>query len=271
MQSRIGIIGCGNMGRALIDFLMKKGVSATDIRFAETDDSRAADIVKTIGIARAESPSRLAAWGDLIILAVKPQSFPTLAQALSPLAADIIVVSIMAGITIENLCQQLGTDQAIRVMPNLALRHNSLIGGFAFGPSVEPGGKDLFMSLFADESAFFEVEERQLDTITALSGSGPAFLASAAEAMIQASVAQGMDGEQATVLALRTMESTAALLLAEGIGPAELIDQVASKGGTTEAGLATLEAGDVSGHMRKAIDAAVARSRELSSNTGDRR
>ncbi len=261
----IGFIGGGNMAEALIKGLLAGGVPAADLRVAEPFEERRTFLADRYGIGTSSDNGSVAAQSDIIVLAVKPQ----VAQAvLAELGAAItpakLLISIMAGIgtgAIESACPT-GT-RTVRVRPNTPAL--TLEAASAIAPGKAATGEDvsLVRRVFELVGKAWLVEEKLLDAVTGLSGSGPAYVLTFIEALSDAGVKNGLPRDVASGLAAQTVLGTARLLLETREHPAQLRDKVTSPGGTTIAGLHALEKEGFRGTVINAVDAATARSREL--------
>ena len=260
MKPMIGILGCGMMGSAMARYLMnRRGIPKENLLFTNIPD--AVPIVeKDLGINPAATNKELVEKCDVIFMSVKPQSFPDIAKEISPMKKPVI--SIMAGVRIGQITKALGSWNVARMMPSLAVRAGYLIGGFAVSESADEHAREMFNSLLGAEPHMFEMPEERLDWVTALSGSGPGFFAALADSFIKSADDSGLPAEQRRVLVLATMMATGKLLLDESRDPATLMKQVASPGGTTEAGLKVLK--DAEDTLREVIRAAARRGKELS-------
>ncbi len=260
---KLGFVGCGSMGSALAQyFLSNRGFSASDIGFATRTQNSRERVSSELGIKAFDSVAELEDWADALFLAVKPQTF--MKECL--LSTNKAVVSIMAGIPISEVSKRTGSKEVCRAMPSLLVRQGILAGAYAVSGQAGRSSSRLFEELFSREKLFFRVREEDLDWVTALSGSGPAFFAYIAELLCDSAEASGLSEEQRLSLVLSTMQGTASLLLNSRESIGDFIKSVASKGGTTEAGLRVLMG--IRGEIRKAVEEAAKRSRELSGLKG---
>ena len=212
------------------------------------------------------------AAGDLVrdcpvvFLAVKPQDLDGLLAQVAPLlGARHLLVSIAAGKTVKRIQRLAGRAvRVVRVMPNLAVMVGEGMSAFCAGPRARPADRRLVARLFGSCGRVVELQERHLDTVTALSGSGPAFFAYVMAALADAAEGEGLPAPAARLLAGQTMLGAARYLLETGRAPAEFIQAVASPKGTTAAGLAVLDASEIRAILGRTIRAAAQRSRELS-------
>lgn len=261
----IGFIGGGNMAEALIKGMTAKGMK--DIFVSEPREERRAELKRAYGIKTTASNIEVAASCDIIILAVKPQQMD---DVLKEIAEDItdrqMVVSIAAGITLDYLESRLRTKLLVRVMPNTpaivqeGMSVMSLCGCF-YGKEL-----DTVKSMLMSVGRVLVLPEEQMNAVTALSGSGPGFIALFAEAMIEAGVKLGLSRPDAVDMAVQTMLGTATLL-STGMSAENLRKMVTSPGGTTAAGLKVFEERDMMGIIADALKAARARADELGRRT----
>ena len=262
---KIGFIGGGNMAEALLKGLLAGGLSATGLSVAEPVAERRAALGQQYGIKVTADNKEIAACSDVVILSIKPQSARTVLAEIGPaVSPEKLLISIMAGITtsfIEGACNP-GT-RVVRVMPNTAAL--VLKGAAAVAPGGAATGDDTSLArhIFEMVGACWIVEEKLLDAVTGLSGSGPAYVLTFIEALSDAGVKNGLPREVAFGLAAQTVFGTAQLLLDTGEHPALLREKVTSPGGTTISGLHILERKGFRGTVMDAVDAATARSREL--------
>jgi pyrroline-5-carboxylate reductase len=266
VQQRVGFIGAGKMATALAHGLCQTGFTTAD-RIVASDvsvvarESFAAQTAARAVASNAEVPGA----SDIIILAVKPQHF---SQMLSELKAHVgpqhLVISIAAGIGLETMAAALGRDRRlVRVMPNTPCLVGSSASAYCLGGAAGAEDGRLVARLLDAVGISFELPEHLLDSVTGLSGSGPAFVCLVIEALADGGVKMGLPRDVAQKLAAQTVLGTAQMVLETGQHPAALKDAVASPGGTTIAGLHELERGALRGCLMAAVEAATRRSREL--------
>jgi pyrroline-5-carboxylate reductase len=261
----IGFIGGGNMAEALIKGLLAGGTPAKNLVVAEPVAERRAFLGEHYGAKCTDDNSSLVAESDIIVLAIKPQVAAKVLQGIGTAAAEgKLFISIMAGVRIATIEAAFpGGVRVVRVMPNtpaLVLEASSAI---AAGTSATAEDLALARSIFELVGKAWLVEEKLMDAVTGLSGSGPAYVLTFIEALSDAGVKNGLPRDIATGLAAQTVYGTAKLLLQTHEHPATLRDKVTSPGGTTIAGLHALEREGFRGTLMNAVDAATARSREL--------
>jgi pyrroline-5-carboxylate reductase len=264
-DKRIGFIGGGNMAEALIKGLLAGGVAASGLTVAEPVAERRTFLVEHYGVSCTDENTSLVSGSDVIILSIKPQIAEKVLQGIGSAAStDKLFISIMAGVkssTIEAAFQ--GDIRVVRVMPNtpaLVLEASSAIAPGAF---AAPEDTALARSVLELVGKAWIVEDKLMDAVTGLSGSGPAYVLTFIEALSDAGVKNGLPRDTALGLAAQTVFGTAKLLLETHEHPAVLRDRVTSPGGTTIAGLHALEKAGFRGTIINAVDAATARSREL--------
>ena len=252
---KIGIIGLGNMGSAIYTQLTAS-MSADLIYVCGHHPNRA----KKMGVVNFfDDVSDLVQAVDVVILAIKPQSFHNLLDM--PDMSDKLVISVMAGVNLKILQKQTKSKTIVRAMPNLGVK----VGEGVIGWIVNGGDKEKIKQILNYLGTEIEVEkEDMIDSITALSGSGPAYFYYLTELMAEKAEEMGFSKEQANMIAEQTFVGSAKLLSANGKNSGELRQAVASKGGTTEAALKILTKGKFKEIFFKAIKQAVKKSNELS-------
>jgi pyrroline-5-carboxylate reductase len=265
---KIAFLGAGNMASALIRGALASGqlapgnVGATDVR-------REATMVLERDLAIRVFATNLdaCAWADVVVLAVKPQVLPgVLAELRGKVTDKQLVISIVAGVSTERISQSLGSNiRVVRSAPNTPAMVNAGATALSKGALADEADLDLAESLFAATGIVVRVEERLLDAVTGLSGSGPAYVFLAIEALSDAGLREGLPRDVATKLAAQTLLGAAKMVLTLGEHPAKLKDMVTSPGGTTIAGIAALEREGLRNALHAAVEAAAARSRELGS------
>lgn len=267
-ESTIAFIGGGNMARSLIGGLLARGTAAADIRVSEPVDALRDALARDFGVAVGADNTEAAAPAGLWLLAVKPQVMRAVCEALAPLAQAQrpLVVSIAAGITAAQMQRWLGGGVAVvRAMPNTPALLGAGITGLFASSEVDANGRERAANLLASAGKTAWIEsEAQMDAVTAVSGSGPAYIFLLAEAMEAAALAEGLPAEAARALVLETVLGAARMLTESGEDPAELRRRVTSPGGTTQAAIETFEAGGFRELVAAAIRNATERGRQLS-------
>jgi pyrroline-5-carboxylate reductase len=262
----LGVIGGGNMAEAMLTGALTGGsLSGSAVLVAEPNEQRRSELASRLGVAcTGENPA--AAACPIVLLAVKPQVLPGVLAEVAPSVTDrTLVISIAAGITCGSISAGLGgRGRIVRVMPNTPM----LVGESASGYCPGPGATEEDLHLVeqfctAGGGLAVRVDERMMDAVTAVSGSGPAYVFYLVEAMVRAGEIEGLSREQALRLAAQTLIGSGVLLARTGLDPGELRERVTSPGGTTEAALATLNAAGVGESLVQAIRNAARRSRDL--------
>ncbi|MGB8339624.1 MAG: pyrroline-5-carboxylate reductase [Burkholderiales bacterium] len=267
----ITFIGGGNMASALIGGLLRQGFNAQDVRVVEVSAEARDVIAKKFAVAVFGSAESALPNSDVIVLAVKPQQMAQVAKQISThLTKPQLVISIAAGIHTDDLSRWLGGHKNIvRAMPNTpALVLAGMTGLFAM-PGVSKEQKDSAQELLgaAGATLWFD-DEKHLDAVTAISGSGPAYVFYFLEAVQQAGVELGLSKEAARSLGVCTFLGAAKLAAESADDAATLRQRVTSKGGTTERALSVMEAAEIKRHLVDAIKQACARSKELGDELG---
>jgi pyrroline-5-carboxylate reductase len=272
MQQKIGFIGGGNMAASLIGGLIAGGCPAGNIRVAEPSSDRCQFLATQYGVRAEANGTAIAAEVDVLVLAVKPQVMQSAALELATSVAKSrpIIISVAAGIRTADLGRWLGGYPTIvRTMPNTpALIQAGATGLFAT-PGVDHAQKALAESVMRAVGLTCWVDDEALiDSITALSGSGPAYFFLLMEAMEAAGRSLGIDEETARLLTLQTAFGAAKMALESNEPPGTLRERVTSPGGTTEQALRTFVSGDLGGLVERALRAAADRARQLAVEFG---
>jgi pyrroline-5-carboxylate reductase len=261
---KIGFIGGGNMAVALIGGMLRQGFGAADIVVAEPVDAQRARLSQEFGVGVEESAAETLR-ADVVVLAVKPQVLRQVVADWPRLDPEACVLSIAAGIRARDIARWLrGHGAVVRAMPNTPALVGAGIAGLYALPGVSARQRQQAEAILAAVGKVVWVEDEvQIDAVTAISGSGPAYVFLFIEALDAAARDLGLSPETARDLALNTFLGAATLAARDGGEPAELRARVTSKGGTTERGIATLEARDVRGAIAAAARAANDRAAEL--------
>lgn len=265
LGKKVALLGTGQMGEALLGGWLASGLVEPASVWATDASAERRDLAKRrFGVRVGAGNAEAAAWAEVVVLAVKPQTLPALLREIAPAAGGRLLVSIAAGVSIRTIAGMVGTGaRVVRVMPNAPALVRAGVSALAVGPGVSDVEADLARRLFDAVGLAVMVEERLMDAVTGLSGSGPAYVAVVIEAMADGGVKAGLPRETAERLAAQTVLGAARMLLETGEHPARLKDRVASPGGTTIAGLAELERGGVRASLIAAVEAAARRSAEL--------
>ncbi len=265
-KKKIAILGAGNMGEALAKGLLRAGKIPPE--FLTCTDARAErreEIHKRYGVQVTGDNHAAAAQADIVVLAVKPQVIEALLDEIAPAVdAKKLVISIAAGVPIAALARKLGAGvRIVRTMPNTPALVGAGATALARGPHATDGDLEQALALFEAVGVAVVVEEHHLDAVTGLSGSGPAFVFMAIEALADGGVKVGLARPVAMALAAQAVMGSAKLVLETGEHPGRLKDQVTSPGGTSIAGVHALEQHGFRAALIAAVEAATKRSREL--------
>ena len=268
-DTTIAFIGGGNMASAIIGGLIHQGLDAGRIEIVEPWAEARERLQQQFGITAQEAPSAALARCALVVWAVKPQTFRDAAAQARPHTQHALHLSVAAGIRSDSIAQWLGSERIVRAMPNTpALVGKGMTGLFARA-AVSAQERNLVEAVVATTGAHVWLnEEAHLDAVTALSGSGPAYVFYFLEAMVQAGTGMGLTEAQARQLAIGTFTGAAELARASA-DPLELLrERVTSKGGTTYAALTSMEASGVKAAFVQAMQAAQTRAAELGDEFG---
>ncbi len=263
---KITFIGGGNMASALIGGLLQQGYSTAQLQVVEINSEAQQRIKSTFNIDASADLAAGVTGSDVIILAIKPQQFPEFVPQLIPLLKNQLVISIAAGICATDISRWLsGYKYIVRAMPNTpALVRAGITGLYALPAVAAPAKENAETILAAVGTVLWVEQEEMLHAVTAISGSGPAYIFYFIEAMQQAGVELGFKPEQARQLSLQTFQGAVKLAEQSSESVATLRNRVTSKGGTTEQAIQTMEKQDVKNSIIRAIHAASERSAELS-------
>ena len=263
---KIGLLGTGNMATALIrGLLSSKTLGPDQIRGSDLRAEHLAELEKTYGIKTHTSNSDLLAWANVLVLAVKPQGIDrVLDQIAGELNSDTLVISIAAGVPISAIEARLPDGiRVMRAMPNTAATALAAATGIAPGSKATASDIEFTRALFDATGRSVVLDESLMDAVTGLSGSGPAYVMLIIDALADGGVKMGLHRETALLLAAQTVYGSAKLLLETGEHPGRLKDMVTSPGGTTIAGLHTLESGGLRHTLMNAVEVATRRATEL--------
>jgi pyrroline-5-carboxylate reductase len=260
---RIAVLGGGVMGGTLISVLVASGVGSVVV--AENNPERAQHLADEYGVDLADAVGAVRG-ADLIFVVVKPADVAPLVRQIAPaVRADAVVASFAAGVRCSAIEAALPSGATvIRVMPNTPALVKLGMFGVSAGTHAAPAQVQLVVDLLADAGDVAVVAEVDQDALTAVSGSGPAYVFYLAEQMIAAGVAEGLDASTARQLTVQTIQGAAALLSSSDEEPAELRRKVTSPNGTTHAAITTFDSEGVAQALQSGVRAAAARSRELS-------
>ncbi len=259
-MAKIGFIGTGNMAVALIRSMKDDN----KIISRDKNEEKLQKAGKELGIKITKDNNEVAKSSEIIFLCAKPDDIKEVLEEIKSNVKNQIVVSIAAGIKIKFIENIIGKNKkVIRVMPNLNCAVSEMAAAFSCNKNIEADEKESIKNLLNKAGLALEIEEEKMDAVTALSGSGPAFIAYILNAFAEAGEKQGLSREISYKLALQTLFGTAKLLKETEENPAGFIKRVASPRGTTEAGLKVLENSIIKSIIEKTVEAAAKRSKEL--------
>lgn len=263
--TKLAVIGGGQMGRALVGGMLASNiVDASDVCLVEPNEdsqnwwSKNHDEIPITDLATAVTSA------DLVLMAVKPNMVPIVAKQEAGFWNGKLVVSIAAGVSLSQLSGWIEHHRVVRVMPNTPSLVRAGASAFCCEHEVTPDDRAWINSMLRSVGLAIEVQESQMDAVTGLSGSGPAYVCMVIEALADGGVREGLPRQMAMELATQTVLGTAKMIAETKRHPGELKDAVASPGGTTIAAIAVLEQNGLRGALVGAVSAAAARSRELS-------
>jgi pyrroline-5-carboxylate reductase len=268
---KIAFIGGGNMAAALIGGLIRKGVPAANLYAVDPNEDVRKRNADQFGVPTGAAADAALAQYDAVLLAVKPQIAKAVAEGLAPhLAPHQVVISIMAGIRIDDLSRWLGGHaRIVRTMPNTPALIGMGATGLVASSGVDAAGRQLASDVLGavGQTVWFD-DEAKIDAVTGISGSGPAYVFYFIEALEEAARQLGMDEKQGRALAIATFTGTAQLALQSDEPPSVLRERVTSKGGTTAAALASFEASGIKDAIVRGALAADERAKEMGEEFG---
>jgi len=267
----IAILGAGSMGGAILHGLVAAGLSAGGVTATNRSIAKAAELADLEGVtsvALEVHPNgniEAAASAEVVLIGVKPAMVPDLLDEIAPHLRDgAVVVSLAAGVTLDTFARHLGEGVAtLRSMPNTPSLVGKGVTGLAAGPAASVDDVAVVRALFETVGAVLEVPEEQIDALSTISGSGPAYVFLLVEEFTKSAVRMGFDDAQARLLAEQTFIGATTLLAASDVDPAELRRRVTSPKGTTERAVAVLQEARLDDTFTEAAEAALARAKEL--------
>jgi pyrroline-5-carboxylate reductase len=262
---KIGFLGGGNMGEALIRGLLKTGlIPPEDLFVTDVRLDRLEELARVYGLHTLSDNTLLVRRVDVVILAVKPQILTAVLREIAPVVDGKLYISIAAGVSTARIKSHLPAGvRLIRTMPNTPALVLEGATAIARAEGLQPGDLEAAQEIFSAVGKVVVLEEELMDAVTGLSGSGPAYIALVVEALADGGVRVGLDRQTAMTLAAQTVLGSARLLIETGTHPGQLKDMVTSPGGTAIAGIHTLEAGGLRRTLIDAVERATQRSREL--------
>lgn len=265
----IAFIGGGNMASAVIGGLLRAGLAPAQLRVVEPYAPQRDKLAAEFGVQALAAGNATLADAGTVVWAVKPQLFGEAAAPLKAWVGGALQLSVMAGIRTDSLVAATGSERVVRSMPNTPALIGQGIAGLYARPAVSSDERAAVEQLLAPTGQTLWVErEEDLDAVTALSGSGPAYFFFFVEAMMAAAVDMGLTADQGRRLALATCAGAAALGLASDETPTTLRERVTSKGGTTYAAITSMQGDAVDAAIRRAVIAAQKRATELGKEFG---
>ena len=269
MSERIAFVGGGNMASAVIGGLIKQGLPASHIDVVEPFAQARDKLGSSYGIVAQALPGPFLNQADLVIWAVKPQTFKQAALQAQPYTRAALHLSVAAGIRSDSIANWLRSERVVRAMPNTPALIGKGITALFARPAATAHDQDWVSRVVATTGEFLWLTtEDQLDAVTALSGSGPAYLFYFMEAMITAGVEMGLSRQQACQLTVATFVGAGELARSSGEPPEVLRQRVTSKGGTTHAAISSMENDNLQANFVRALHAARRRAQELGDEFG---
>jgi len=261
----IAFVGGGQMTEAIVGGLLAGQVCSPEFIWASDPVAARRDRLKSeFGVRVGEDNRAAVKWAEVVVLAVKPQALPDVLKGIGSGLVGKLAVSIAAGVTIRAIAEQAPEAGGIvRAMPNQPVLVREGMTALAAAAGVTAPDLQIVRTVFEAVGRVVSVDERLMDAVTGLSGSGPAYVFQAIEALADGGVKMGLPRQTAELLAAQTVLGAARLVLESGEHPAKLKDRVASPGGTTIAGLHQLEQGGFRATLMGAVEAATKRSQEL--------
>jgi len=263
---KIGVIGAGNMGQALVRGLVEKSVYPQNISIFDVDKKKLDAVKKEAHVKIAKSNRQCVSLSDVVILAVKPQMIQEVVEEIaSGIDKDALVISIAAGVPIAKIESYFKKPVSlIRVMPNMPALVGSGMSAFSLGKHATQKHRKIAEGILGAFGEITQVPEKWLDLVTAVSGSGPAYFFLLTEKLIEAAYEMGMKVDVAKKIVYQTAFGSGKVLMQSQEDPEVLIDRVASKGGTTEAALKVFQKHGLGKIVQDAVKAAYKRSKEIS-------
>ncbi|URI10100.1 pyrroline-5-carboxylate reductase [Aquincola tertiaricarbonis] len=265
----VAFVGGGNMASAIIGGLVRAGRAPASILVVDPGDAQRARLEAELGVRTLPAPGPALAEAQMVVWAVKPQLFQEAARPCAGHVSGALQLSVMAGIRSDDIAQATGSQAVVRAMPNTPALIGQGMSGLYARPGVTAEQRAAVEAVLAPTGRLLWVQQEvSLDAVTALSGSGPAYVFYVLEAMMAAAEAMGLSAEEGKQLALGTFAGATALAQQSDEPPSVLRERVTSKGGTTYAALTSLEADGVKAAFVKALQAAQRRAAELGDEFG---
>lgn len=264
MTHKIGFLGFGSMAQAICKGALSSGILRSEfVYFTQRNTEKGNQAVSELGITMCTTED-LVQTVDILVLGIKPQQLSDALSSVSPLSSSLTVVSLLAGTSLSTLSSYCETDTGIvRTMPNTPALIQKGVTALCSNSFVKPDHLATIQSIFSSVGTALFVDESDMDSVTALSGSGPAFVYAIARDIAQAGVSLGLSEDTAHHLVSETLIGAGEMLKLRSKSPNDLIADVASPGGTTEAGLLAYSQQDITSRLNAVIVAAATRSAEL--------
>lgn len=243
-MNKLGFIGCGKMASAIIKGVLKSVNSADfELKGSEVNEEIAKSASERLGIEVISDNKKLAEWADVLLIATKPNMVVEVLEEIKPVfGADKLLISIAAGVSTAKINGVLPSQRVVRVMPNTPALLGFGMAGITGGKNATNADLKFVHSLMSAVGEVIEVQENQMDIVTAISGSGPAFFYQVIEDMARAGEKLGLDYEKSLLLATQTARGSAEMVMKRGEMPVQtLIDNVATKGGCTFVGISAMK------------------------------
>ncbi len=266
-MKKILFIGAGRMATAIAGGMVKKNYNASSIVAFDINEVACSNFSEATGVtAVSKNIESYIEQADVVFLAVKPQFLAGAVSNLEELLQSKLIISIVAGVSIEKLSNLTGSNRIIRVMPNTPALVGKGCAGFTVSSEVTCEEEEFGKSILDSVGVSYKLPEKLMDAVTALSGSGPAYVFEFAESLAEGGISCGLGAELSMEMAIATLEGAVAMLKETKIHPSILKDQVTSPGGTTMKALQYLESKDFRPILINAVEAACERSKELGRN-----
>ena len=266
MGKKVGFIGAGNMAKAIIGGVIKADLfNVNNIMASAKSPETLAAVAREYGICTTTDNEEVAKNSDIIFLCVKPKHFPEVIAGIKDVVSEnTLIISIAAGLTLDTLAELFGKDcKLVRVMPNTPAMVGTGMAAITPNANVTAKESEIVEEIFGSLGRARVVKESEMDAVTSVSGSSPAFVYMFIEALADGAVAAGMQRKDAYEFAAQTVMGSAKMVLKTGKHPGELKDQVCSPGGTTIEGVAALEAAGFRSAVIEAVRAAAEKSKEM--------
>ncbi len=265
IERKVGFVGAGLMAEALAHGMVERGaIRAEGLLASDPSDERRRVFADEIGGVGLADNVELVESADVVVLAVKPQVLPAVAEQIAPaVKPDHLIISIAPGITLAWLQEKLSTNRLLRVMPNTPALVGAGAAAYCLGAGADESDAALVEEMLSSVGLCARVEEKLMDAVTGLSGSGPAYVYLAIEALSDGGVKMGLPRRVATKLAAQTVLGAAKMVIETGRHPGELKDQVTTPGGTTIEGIHALEQAGIRRAFMDAVQAATLKCRRL--------